>query len=140
MINLRNKFFRYIISGSTATIVNLAAVWLARQLTDYSVAVSVGAVAGTATTYLLTKRFVFNATERVFDHAEIVRFLLVHTIVCIQIWIVSVSLERWMLPVNWDDGLREAVASFVGVGSVVFTGFFLHRHVTFRAVPAKSIK
>ena len=138
VINLNNKFLRYIISGSTATVVNLAVVWLARQLTDYSVAVSVGAIAGAATTYLLTKNFVFNATKRALDHAEIIRFLLVHTIVCIQIWIVSVSLVRWILPAHWDGGLREAIASFIGVGSVVLTGFFLHQHITFRAIPAKS--
>lgn len=138
MINLSNTFFRYIISGSTATVVNLATVWLARHLTTYSVAVAVGAIAGTATSYLLAKIFVFDAKERVIDHAEIFRFLLVHAIVCVQIWVVSVSLDRWILPVIWDNGLRETVASFVGVGSVVFTGFFLHRHITFRALPRKT--
>lgn len=138
MLNRRNKFVRYIISGSTATIINLAVVWLARQLTDYSIAVVAGALAGTATTYILAKTFVFNTTSKTFDHAEIIRFLLVHTVVCIQIWIVSVSLESWILPTHWSGDLREVISSVIGVGSVVFTGFFLHRYVTFRAIPMNT--
>jgi putative flippase GtrA len=130
----RGRFVRYVLSGGIATAVNLLAVWLSRQVADYPVAVSIGAIAGTATSYLLGKVFVFNAAKRRFDHAEIIRFLLVHAVVCAQIWVVSVALERWVLPVSLSISIREAIASVIGVGSVVFTGFFLHRRVTFRAV------
>ncbi|WP_239796690.1 GtrA family protein [Candidatus Nitrotoga arctica] len=132
IFNRQAEFVRYVISGGTATVVNLAAIWLSRQITNYEISVFIGAIAGTITTYLLTKIFVFNANSKAFDHSEIMRFLSVHAVVCMQIWLVSVSIERWVLPVYWTSNLREALASMIGVGSVVFTGFFLHRNVTFR--------
>lgn len=132
MAQQHRKFVLYVISGGTATLVNLSFVWITRQFAEYSTAVIVGAIAGTLTSYVLGKVFVFNATGRVFDHAEIIRFLFVHTIVCFQVWLVSVVLEAWILPNTMDAGHREAIASVIGAGSVVFTGFFLHRYVTFR--------
>ena len=132
LFNRQTQFARYVISGGTATVVNLATIWLSRQITHFELSVFIGAIAGTITTYLLTKTFVFNANSKAFDHSEILRFLSVHAVVCIQIWLVSVSIERWVLPVYWTSNSREALASMLGVGSVVFTGFFLHRNVTFR--------
>lgn len=130
--NQRSKeFIRYVISGCCATAVNLAVVLLARQFISYEIAVFIGAIFGTSTTYLMTKIFVFGAKNNTVDYSEIVRFICIHGVVCLQIWFVSVSLERWILPVFELGPYREAMASFIGVGSVVFTGYFLHRNVTY---------
>lgn len=126
------RFLRYIVSGCCATVVNLAFVWISRQITSYELAVLIGAIFGTATTYIMTKIFVFERKRKVVDYSEILRFLCVHGIVCLQIWVVSVSLERWILPMLEIAQYQEPIASFIGVGSVVFTGYFLHRHVTYR--------
>lgn len=136
----RREFIRYVISGGSATVVNLAAVWLSRQFAGYEIAVAIGAIFGTATTYLMTKTFVFNATSKAIDYSEIARFLCIHGLVCLQIWLVSVSLNRWILPAIGIDAYREAIASVIGVGSVVFTGYFLHRKVTYRSGQAFESK
>lgn len=133
LLILNRKFVRYVISGCTATIVNLMVVLLARQISVYAIAVFIGALAGMATSYVLTKIFVFNATQKNFDHAEIMRFLLVHGLMCIQIWVVSVSFESWVLPAHWAGDVREVISSVIGMGSVVLTGFFLHQRVTYGA-------
>lgn len=132
LLKRQKEFARYFISGCTATVMNLTAVWVSRQFTSYEVAVFIGALAGTITSYLLAKLFVFKADKKRFDHSEIIRFLSVHAVVTFQIWLVSVSLDRWLLPIYWSGDFREALASFIGVGSVVFTGFILHRKLTFR--------
>ena len=132
LFNRQKEFVRYVISGGTATILNLATVWLSRQVTTYEIAVFIGAMVGTATSYILTKTVVFNSNKKAFDHMEMVRFLSVHAVVCLQIWLVSVSLERWLLPAGWSSDARETLASAIGVGSVVLTGFILHRNVTYR--------
>ncbi len=126
------SFLRYVFSGCLATVVNLSFVWFSMQLTSYEIAVVVGAVFGTTTTYIMTKVFVFEKREKAVDYHEILRFICVHGVVCVQIWIVSVSLERWILPMLAITQYREAIASLIGVGSVVFTGYFLHRLVTYR--------
>jgi putative flippase GtrA len=127
------EFIRYVLSGGSATVVNLAAVWLSRQFASYETAVAIGALFGTATTYLMTKTFVFNARSKAVDYPEVARFLCIHGVVCLQIWLVAVSLERWILPAMGVAAYREAIASVIGVGSVVFTGYFLHRKVTYRS-------
>lgn len=134
MLQRHRKFILYVISGSTATVANLLAVFITRQFTDYSTAAFTGAIVGTVTSYILSKTIVFGATEKMLDHAEIIRFLFVHAVVCFQVWGVSVSLEAWVIPTALSSGMREAIASLIGAGSVVFTGFFLHRYVTFRSV------
>lgn len=131
--NRQKEFLRYVVSGGTATIANLAAIWLSRWYVNYEIAVAIGAIIGTGTTYLLTKIFVFKSKSKNFDFSEIIRFLSVHAVVCIQIWLVSVLLEKLLEPYLSTDNIRESIASLIGVGSVVFTGFFLHRYVTFRA-------
>jgi putative flippase GtrA len=128
----QKEFVRYVVSGCTATVLNLTGVWLSRQFLSYEIAVVIGAILGTMTTYVLAKTFVFNSNADAIDHMEIFRFLSVHAVVCLQIWLVSVSLESWLLPSDWSVGLRESVASLIGVGSVAATGFVLHRRVTFR--------
>ena len=132
MLDQHKEFARYVFSGGTATVLNLAAVWLFRQFSNYETAVFIGALVGTITTYVLTKTFVFNSDSTTIDHREILRFLSVHAVVCFQIWLVSVSLQRWLLPTNLLGDLREVVSSVIGVGSVVFTGFILHRRITFQ--------
>src|SRR5450830_1064790 len=123
MLTRHKEFARYIFSGGSATVMNLAAVWFFRKFSSYEIAVSVGALVGTITTYVLTKIFVFNCNDTVIDHKEIFRFLLVHAVVCLQIWLVSVSIQRWLLPAYLSGELREATSSVIGIGSVVFTGF-----------------
>jgi putative flippase GtrA len=128
----QKQFIRYVISGSIATVLNLTGVWLSRQLLSYEIAVVIGAIVGTLTSYVLTKTFVFNSDTNAIDHKEMVRFFSVHSAVCLQIWLVAVSLESWLLPAEWPAGLRESLASLVSVGSVAITGFVLHRSVTYR--------
>ena len=132
MARQQNQFFRYIISGGTATVFNLLTVFFMRLFTYYEIAVVVGALVGTGTTYLLTKVFVFNANGKAVDRNEIMRFLFVHALVCTQIWLVSVSLDWWVLPMYWSPDIRQSISSVIGVSSVVLTGFFLHRKITYR--------
>jgi len=125
------QFSAFILVGGTAALVNwgsrigLSAVGL--QLTA---AIIVAYVIGMSTAYVLSKLFVFEKSGRKIRD-EAFRFMLVNLVAVVQVWVVTICLQRWGLPaINWH-WQPEAVAHAVGVASPIVTSYFGHQHFTF---------
>ncbi len=88
---------------------------------------------GMATAYFLSRMFVFEKTGRSLA-GEIGRFVLVNVVALVIVWLVSVSLERWILPqINWTWRPAE-VAHGIGILSPIVSSYFGHRFFTFGKV------
>src|SRR5690349_12027413 len=96
------QFWSFVLVGGLAAIVNwFSRIMFSAQGFPFEFAVIVAYVFGMATAYLLSRMFVFEKTGRSLA-SEIWRFVLVNMVALVIVWIVSVSLERWLLPqINW---------------------------------------
>jgi putative flippase GtrA len=132
VIRDRKRIVSYAVGGIVATVFNLSAIYLARMVTPYSIAVCVGAAVATVVSFLNAKFFVFGARRSTRQVAEVSRFLSVHSAAGVLYWVISVSLAA-LIPHLGVLHYSEAIASFIGVSSFAVTGFLGHRFITFAA-------
>src|SRR4051812_39827951 len=73
---------RFILTGITATLGNIASAWLARSYWSFEAALLVGIAAGLTISFLMSKWFAFGS--RSWDRApgEVARFLVVYAVSC----------------------------------------------------------
>lgn len=125
------EFWVFLLVGGLAAAVNwLSRIVLSAQGMSFEVAVVVAYVVGMATAYVLSRVFVFDKSGRSVS-SEIWRFTLVNLVAVVVVFVVSVALERWVLPmIGWTWRPAE-VAHGIGVLSPVVTSYLGHRHFTF---------
>lgn len=129
--NTARQFWTFVAVGGLAAIVNwFSRIMFSAQGFPFEFAVIVAYIFGMATAYLLSRMFVFERTGRSLA-SEIWRFVLVNIVALVIVWIVSVSLERWILPqIGWTWRPAE-VAHGIGILSPIVTSYFGHRFFTF---------
>lgn len=125
------QFWAFVLVGGLAALVNwLSRIIFSAQGITFEIAVVMAYILGMTTAYTLSRRFVFEKTGRSVS-GEIWRFSLVNLGSLLVVFVVSVSLERWILPgVGWTWRSAE-VAHGIGVLSPVLTSYLGHRYFTF---------
>lgn len=130
------KFITFLVTGGVAAVCNLVARALLSKVTSYGVSVAIAYVVGMIVAYVLAKLFVFESGGRRWQ-AELSRFAVVNAVSFAQVWLVSVGLERYVLPrLHWVWH-PELCAHMVGVASPVVVSYFAHKHFTFSAAEAE---
>ena len=127
-------FLKFLLTGGTAAVVNIAARALLSLFMPFGLAVVVAYLIGMVVAYLLARAFVFGPSGQS-TRSEFLRFGLVNLVGLVQVWLVSIALANWLLPAvgfNWNI---ELVAHTIGVLSPVFTSYFGHKLFTFRRAP-----
>ena len=125
------QFWTFLLVGGLAAVVNwFSRIMFSAQGFPFEFAVVIAYIFGMATAYLLSRIYVFEKTGRSLG-SEIWRFVLVNMVALLIVWIVSVSLERWILPqLNWTWRPAE-VAHGIGILSPIISSYFGHRFFTF---------
>ena len=136
-------FGRYLVSAGAATAVDVALVQLLLALSlaasplAYAGIIALGALAGMAVNFLLSRRFVFAAHGRA-AHRQIVSFVLVSLSTLALRLLVAFALVRlFALPLfGWlgtlpIDAAPERLAHLGAVAVVTLYSFFAHKHVSF---------
>jgi putative flippase GtrA len=125
------QFWTFLLVGGLAALVNwFSRIMFSAQGVTFEIAVVIAYIFGMVTAYLLSRMFVFEKTGRSLA-GEIWRFTLVNMVALVVVWIVSVTLERCLLPaIDWTWRPAE-VAHGIGVVSPVITSYFGHRFFTF---------
>ncbi len=82
------EFARFFLSGVTATIGNIAAVWLARHFLSYETALLAGIAAGITISFVLSKVFAFRSRRWNRTAGEATRFLVVYGTGCLIYWVL----------------------------------------------------
>ena len=133
---LRDEFFstqfaRFLAVGGFAALVNFLSRIGFSHFLNYPAAIVLAYCAGIATAYLLSRLFVFGASEKG-PFREITWFVGVNILGVLQTLAVSVVLAWYVLPWLGVQRYREEVAHFIGICVPVFTSYIGHKYLTFR--------
>jgi len=127
---VNSEFTRFVLAGGFAALFNIFSRLAFSMVMPFEAAVVLAYLVGMATAFALTRRFVFERSQRHIAH-EMARFTLVNLLALAQVWLVSVGLADWLFPrigLTWNADL---VAHIVGVMSPIGTSFLGHKRFTF---------
>jgi putative flippase GtrA len=133
---LENRFFRFLLAGGLAALLNFGSRFLYNIFVDFSAAVVLAFVTGLTAGYILNKVFVFtNSGNSVAQ--ELGWFVFINMLALVQTWGLSVYLAQTLpdyLPLQGLKGeeLAEAIAHGAGILLPVFTSYIGHKYLTFR--------
>jgi putative flippase GtrA len=133
---LRDEFFstqfaRFVVVGGFAALVNFLSRIAFSHFINYPAAIVAAYCIGIVTAYLLSRLFVFGASEKG-PFREVTWFVGVNILGVLQTLAVSVALAWYVLPWLGVQQYREEVAHFVGVCVPVFTSYLGHKYLTFK--------
>jgi len=122
---------RFLALGGIAAGVNLVARWLLQPLVGFEAAVALAYVCGMVVAYNLFRLFVFGASGRSVA-SEAWRFTIVNLVSMVLVWLISVSLARYVFPAIGFRFFADDVAHFIGVLSPAITSWIGHKRYTFK--------
>jgi putative flippase GtrA len=126
------EFARFIITGITAAIANIAVLWLTLYFASFEIALLAGIAAGVTISFILSKWFAFSSQSWQRTGGEAVRFLIVYAVGCAVYWGVAVACGRFGLAHGVPPRTAEIGGALVGAGTMVLTSYFGHRFITYR--------
>ena len=91
------EFARFVLSGVSATIGNMIAVWLTRRFLSFEIALLAGIATAVAISFALSKFFAFRSRSWNRAVGEAARFLIVYATGCVVYWTVAVSIRMFLL-------------------------------------------
>jgi putative flippase GtrA len=124
-------FVGFAIVGAVAAATNVVARIAFQIVVPYEMAIVLAFPFGLTTAFILNSRYVFGA-GRSGTAAAYWRFTFVNLVALVQVWIVSVLLDRVAFPGLGFTWHAETTAHTLGVLSPVLTSYFAHKHFSFR--------
>jgi O-antigen/teichoic acid export membrane protein len=135
------RLARFLASGGLAALVNLGSRYLFSLILSFEWSVAAAYGCGMLTAWLLARRYVFDDSGHHWTR-ELARFAVVNVFSGGIVWIVSVALARWVLPLMYSGAYAEGIAHFCGVIAPVLPSYVAHKYFTFarkRPLPAEPI-
>ena len=129
----RYRFFRFLLAGGVAALMNMGSRYLLSFWLPYSAAIVLAFFVGLSCGFLLSRQFVFDPTSRS-RGSQLGWFVAINLAALLQVWAVSLLLAEWVLPALGVDTYRYDLAHVIGVLTPVATSYFAHKHLTFRQV------
>jgi putative flippase GtrA len=108
------EFARFILSGVTATIGNMAAVWLARRFLSFEIALLTGIATAITISFALSKFFAFRSRSWNRAVGEAARFLIVYATGCAMYWTVAVFIRMFLSRMAWQSKSQNQGAFWSG--------------------------
>ncbi|WP_291843467.1 GtrA family protein [Maricaulis sp.] len=133
---MTREFVSFIVAGGIAAGVNWGSNILLRLVMPLEASVLVAYLIGMTTAYTLSRLFVFAESGRQL-HDEYIRFAIVNVIAAAQVWLVTIALAKWFLPLIGWIWYPELVAHAAGVASPILTSYLGHKYFTFSKKDAK---
>lgn len=127
---MSGRFFKFLVTGGVAALVNLASRFLLNCAMPFEVAVIIAYLIGMTTAYVLSRAIVFDSSGRSV-RSEMRRFAIVNAFALILVWTISVYLARVTFPAIGFTWHPDEIAHLVGVLAPAITSYFGHKHFTF---------
>lgn len=128
----RKRFLIFLLTGGFAAGVNVVIRVLLSTIMAYQIAVVVAYLIAMVTAYALSRWFVFESSGRSVGE-ELSKFAVVNLVAIVQVWLVTMALNYYVLPAIGWTFYPELIAHMIGVASPVFTSYFGHKYFSFRA-------
>jgi putative flippase GtrA len=129
------RFAKFLATGGTAALANLASRVLLEYAMPFEAAVVVAYLIGMATAYVLARLFVFDDSGRS-TGAEFTRFAIVNVVSLCIVWVISVGLARVIFPALQFTWHANDIAHFIGVLAPAVVSYVGHSRFTF--APARD--
>jgi putative flippase GtrA len=126
------EFTRFFLSGVTATIGNMGAVWLARRFLPFETALLAGIATGITISFALSKVFAFRSRPWNRAVGEAARFLIVYATGCSIYWALAIIVRTFLLARGVPIQAAEPAGILAGAGSMMVTSYCGHRFFTYR--------
>jgi putative flippase GtrA len=125
------EFARFILSGVTATIGNMVAVWLTRRFLSFEIALLAGIATAITISFVLSKFFAFRSRSWNRAGGEAARFVIVYATGCAMYWMVAVFIGTILLAHGVAVEAAEPGGILVGAGTMMLTSYCGHRFFTY---------
>lgn len=125
-----SQFFRFLLTGGLAAVVNIGSRYLLDTLMPFEVAVIIAYLIAMVVAYFLARRFVFGKTEAGIA-TESMRFAIVNMVGICIVWITSVGLARFVFPAIGYTWYADDIAHTIGVAIPAVTSYVGHKYFTF---------
>lgn len=126
------EFGRFIVSGLTATLGNLATVALAGRLLPFELALLPGIAAGLTISFLMSKLFAFGSRSWARAGGEGMRFIIVYCIGAAVYWIAAVIVGRMSHAYGLTPRIAEPFGVLAGAGVMMVVTYLGHRFFTYK--------
>ncbi|HHF7364950.1 TPA: GtrA family protein [Legionella bozemanae] len=123
------QFIAFLMAGVIAVIVNFCSRILYSYSFSFSTSIILAYVTGMVVSFILTKFFVFKASQQTFTRS-IIFFILINLIGMSQTLLVSLLFAHYFLPAMDIKSLE--IAHAIGLASPTFTTYLGHKFLTFR--------
>ena len=130
---LQTEFMQFLVVGGVAAGVNFLSRIGFSELVSYRVAIVLAYLVGMTTAFILSKRYVFDATGRHYLD-ELKDFTIVNIFAVAQVWLISVGLAEVFFPYIKFSFYPEEVAHLIGLGIPAVTSYFGHKYFSFRKI------
>jgi len=125
------QFIGFLITGGIAAIVNFLSRIFYNQYCSFSASVIFAYLTGMVTAFILVKMFVFKSSTQTIRHSAII-FSLVNVLAAAQTWVISMTLNFYILPALGFEKYVAEIASAVGIAFPVFTSYLGHKRWSFK--------
>jgi putative flippase GtrA len=126
------EFARFLITGITATIVNLSTFWLLRQEHGYKASIFSGLAVGMCVSFTLSKIFAFRSYSWKSTQGEAARFLIIYALGVGVYLLMAMVIGREVLPKFLPRDVAELGGAIVGAASMTITSYLGHRFFTYK--------
>lgn len=128
---LQTEFMQFLVVGGFAAGVNFVSRIGFSELVSYRIAIVLAYLVGMTTAFILSKRYVFDATGRHYLD-ELKDFTIVNIFAVVQVWLISVGFAEYFFPYIHFSFYPEEVAHLIGLGIPAVTSYFGHKYFSFR--------
>ena len=128
---ISKQFLTFLLMGGIAAGVNFFSRIFYNQWMSFSTAIIIAYITGMITAFILMKFFVFKKSEHKL-HNSIGIFILINLAAIIQVWLVSMLFDVYVLPSLNITSFAPEIAHLAGIVVPTFTSYFGHKHGSFR--------
>ena len=125
------QFISFLITGGIAATVNFLSRIFFNQYFSFSTSVLLAYLMGMVTAFILAKLFVFKASTQSIRRSALL-FFFVNILAVAQTWLISMSLNFYILPALGFEKYVAEIASAVGIAFPVFTSYLGHKRWSFK--------
>ncbi len=125
------QFIGFLITGGIAATVNFLSRIFFNQYFSFSTSVLLAYLMGMVTAFILAKLFVFKASTQSIRRSALL-FFFVNILAVAQTWLISMSLNFYILPALGFEKYVAEIASAVGIAFPVFTSYLGHKRWSFK--------
>lgn len=128
---MSKQFIKFLFAGSFGAATNIISRYIFDIAVSYSYAIIYAYLVAMVTTYILFKFLVFDRSNEN-TGKEFGKYVIVHILAIIIVWLVSVSFARFIFPIIGMDYRPDDIGHIIGVCSTVFSSYYLHKFFTFK--------